>query len=110
MVGLPDAGYMYPMPALFDVSLGYSQCTLDPITPWVPPQPADIPKPANDDDLAFLSVFQLGNLIKTKKISCVDLTKFFLARLRKYDTEAFSLQVRACVRSRILLFEISKFW
>ena len=41
--------------------------------------------PENMNDLAFYSVGQLGELIKTKQISSVDLTEFFLDRLQKYD-------------------------
>ncbi len=40
--------------------------------------------PVNKDDLAFYSVGQLASLIRTRQISCVDLTKFFLDRLKKY--------------------------
>ncbi len=40
--------------------------------------------PVNKDDLAFYSVGQLASLIRTKQISCVELTKFFLDRLKKY--------------------------
>ncbi|OON70497.1 amidase [Hymenobacter sp. CRA2] len=41
--------------------------------------------PANRDDLAFYSVRQLGELLRTKQISSEELTRFFLARLKKYD-------------------------
>lgn len=40
--------------------------------------------PLNKDDLAFYSVGQLASLIRTRQISCVELTKFFLDRLKKY--------------------------
>ena len=41
--------------------------------------------PATRDDLAFYTVRQLGELLRTKQLSSEDLTQFFLARLRKYD-------------------------
>ncbi|QYK54078.1 MAG: amidase [Fimbriimonadaceae bacterium] len=41
-------------------------------------------RPDKDEDLAFLSVVELGYLIKTKQISSVDLTKIYIARLKKY--------------------------
>lgn len=48
----------------------------------------DIPKnmelPANINGLAFYSIPQLASLIIHKKISSVDLTKFFIARLKKW--------------------------
>ncbi|MBC6990952.1 amidase [Hymenobacter sp. BT491] len=48
----------------------------------------DAPKvklPANRDDLAFFTVRQLGELLRTKQISSEELTQFFIARLKKYD-------------------------
>ena len=41
--------------------------------------------PSNMDELAFYSVGELAELIKTKQISSVELTMFFLERLKKYD-------------------------
>ena len=40
--------------------------------------------PANKNDLAFYSIPQLASLIVNKKISSVDLTKFFIERLKKW--------------------------
>ena len=41
--------------------------------------------PSNIDELAFYSIGELAELIKTKQISSVDLTMFFIGRLKKYD-------------------------
>jgi len=41
--------------------------------------------PENINNLAFYSIGQLAELIKTKKITSTELTKFFLDRLKKYD-------------------------
>ncbi len=46
--------------------------------------PAAVSLPANKNDLAFYSVIQLASLIKNKKISSVELTHFFLDRLKKW--------------------------
>ena len=46
--------------------------------------PSGINIPANKNDLAFYSIPQLASLIKNKKISSVELTKFFIDRLKKY--------------------------
>ena len=40
--------------------------------------------PSDKNDLAFYNVRQLAELIHTKKISSVELTKFYLERLKKY--------------------------
>jgi len=41
--------------------------------------------PENINELAFYSVGELAELIKSKQISSVELTLFFLERLKKYD-------------------------
>jgi Asp-tRNA(Asn)/Glu-tRNA(Gln) amidotransferase A subunit family amidase len=41
--------------------------------------------PANRSDLAFYTVRQLAELIRTKQITSVELTQFFIARLKKYN-------------------------
>lgn len=40
--------------------------------------------PANRDELAFYSIPQLASLIKNRKITSVELTRFFIDRLKKY--------------------------
>jgi Asp-tRNA(Asn)/Glu-tRNA(Gln) amidotransferase A subunit family amidase len=46
--------------------------------------PANVALPANRNELAFYSVTQLASLIKTRKITSVELTKFFIGRLKKW--------------------------
>lgn len=46
--------------------------------------PANVTMPLNKADLAFYNILQLASLIKNKKISSVELTKFFIDRIRKY--------------------------
>jgi Asp-tRNA(Asn)/Glu-tRNA(Gln) amidotransferase A subunit family amidase len=46
--------------------------------------PARVELPANKNELAFYSIPQLASLIINKKISSVDLTKFFIDRLKKW--------------------------
>ena len=46
--------------------------------------PAGVSLPANRQDLAFYSIPQLASLIKSKKISSVELTRFFIDRLKKW--------------------------
>jgi Asp-tRNA(Asn)/Glu-tRNA(Gln) amidotransferase A subunit family amidase len=45
---------------------------------------ADIRLPKNKNDLAFYSIPELAGLIKSKQISSVELTKFFIDRLKKW--------------------------
>ena len=46
--------------------------------------PSNIQLPKNKNELAFYSLPELASLIKNRKISSVELTKFFLDRLKKY--------------------------
>lgn len=52
------------------------------VNKWIIPK--GIQMPANKNDLAFYSIQELAALIKYKKISSVELTKFFLDRLKKW--------------------------
>ena len=44
----------------------------------------NVAKPVNKNDLAYYSILQLAALIKNKKISSVELTRFFIERLKKW--------------------------
>ena len=41
--------------------------------------------PSNKDELAFYTIGQLAELIRTKQISSTELTNFFIDRLKKFD-------------------------
>jgi Asp-tRNA(Asn)/Glu-tRNA(Gln) amidotransferase A subunit family amidase len=43
--------------------------------------------PANKEDLAFYTVRELADLLKNKKITSLELTQFFLERLKRYNTQ-----------------------
>src|SRR6516162_6374712 len=49
------------------------------------PVPGALARPNSDEDLAFASIRHLGSLLRSRKISSVELTKLYLARLRRYD-------------------------
>ncbi len=44
-----------------------------------------IKRPNNINDIAFYSINQLGSLLRNKSITSVELTKFFIQRLKKFD-------------------------
>ena len=46
--------------------------------------PSTVTLPANKNELAFYTIEQLAFLIKNKKISSVELTQFFIDRIKKY--------------------------
>ncbi|MDI3255417.1 MAG: amidase [Bacillota bacterium] len=47
--------------------------------------PAIITVPSNLEDLAFASVVELGDLVRRRKVSSLDLTEMYIARLRRYN-------------------------
>ena len=51
------------------------------------PETAKVKLPANRDDLAFYTVRQLGELLRTRQVTSEELTSFFLTRLKKYDPQ-----------------------
>lgn len=52
---------------------------------WSKAKSVELPK--NRDDLAFYSVKDLASLIQSKKITSLELTTFFLDRLKKYNPQ-----------------------
>jgi Asp-tRNA(Asn)/Glu-tRNA(Gln) amidotransferase A subunit family amidase len=46
-----------------------------------------IKRPANIEDLAFYSLLQLAELLRTQQITSLELTELYLSRLKKYDNE-----------------------
>ncbi|RDY10844.1 gatA, partial [Mucuna pruriens] len=49
------------------------------------PSISEIQRPESEEDIAFMSVLELGELIKTKQITSQELTQIFLRRLKKYN-------------------------
>ncbi|KAL8123191.1 hypothetical protein AgCh_011244 [Apium graveolens] len=49
------------------------------------PSVPGVQKPSSDEDIAFMTVLELGQLIKTKQISSEELTGIFLKRLKRYN-------------------------
>lgn len=78
---LPKNDLAYPFafqPAPYGYDIPTKQQTLN----WN--IPAHVLLPQNRNELSFYSLPQLASLIKNKRLSSVDLTKFFLERLKKW--------------------------
>jgi Asp-tRNA(Asn)/Glu-tRNA(Gln) amidotransferase A subunit family amidase len=54
---------------------------------FVPSKVAATPLPAKDEDIAFASVAQLGEWIRTRKLTSTRLTKIYLDRLKRFDPQ-----------------------
>ena len=68
--------------------------------------------PSNRNELAFYSIGQLAELIRTKQITSVELTNFFLERLKKYDPELHCVisltEERAMKQAKLMDKEIAE--
>jgi len=72
-----------PLPLWFDPVLpGMQVDTVQHPIQWH--IPADVPLPARREELAYYSILQLAALLREKKITAVELARFFIDRLKKY--------------------------
>lgn len=75
--------YFNPLPTGFQLPQGPSSFAASAV--------GQVRMPANRDELAFYTVAQLGELIRTRQISSEDLTRFFLTRLKTYGPRLFNV-------------------
>jgi Asp-tRNA(Asn)/Glu-tRNA(Gln) amidotransferase A subunit family amidase len=71
---------------------------------WSDPGP--VTRPADDAELAFMTVAQLGRLIATRQLGCEELTRLSLDRFKEHDPQLLCtvtlLEERALARARQL--------
>jgi len=67
--------------------------------------PTDVALPANKQELAFYSISQLASLIRSKKITSVELTRLYIDRIKKYDGQ---LQAVITLTEELALDQASK--
>lgn len=84
LVANSNGGLKYPSVLVFHPDWGAKQTEPLKKTFTYPSFP-DIQRPANEEDIAYMSILELGNLMKAKKISSVELTEIFLKRLKRYN-------------------------
>src|SRR6476469_5658376 len=78
---LPKNDLPYPF-AFNPTPFGFTIQTNQQNIVWTMPSNVSLPK--NKNELAFYTILQLASLIKNKKITSVELTRFFLDRLKKF--------------------------
>lgn len=72
-----------PMSLWFDpIPSGFNKESIQKSIDWGLPKEVNLP--SNKEDLAFYPVYKLAVLIKTKKITSTELTKLYIARIKKY--------------------------
>ncbi|MCP4291371.1 MAG: amidase [bacterium] len=89
----------------FDPELGYPDFSTEEKGPEFSPA-ENIQRPDNLNDLAFYSIGELGHLVRTQQVTCLELTRLSLNRLKKYGSELECVitltQSRAEARARHL--------
>ena len=71
---------------VFDPSVGgvvAPRMNAKPASSW---NPETIDRPKSDEDLAFMTLPELASLLKSRKVTSVELTELYLGRLKKYDS------------------------
>ncbi|KAJ7957144.1 Glutamyl-tRNA(Gln) amidotransferase subunit A [Quillaja saponaria] len=79
-----NGGLQYPSSLVFSPDWGNQQVTSE-SKRFNYPSLSGIQKPENEEDIAFMSVLELAELIKAKQITSQELTHIFLQRLKKYN-------------------------
>ncbi|MED6192002.1 hypothetical protein PIB30_006149 [Stylosanthes scabra] len=84
LVASENGGLRYPSPLIFNADWEYQPLHSE-SKKFEYPSISKIQRPESEEDIAFMSVLELGALIKTKQITSQELTQIFLRRLRKYN-------------------------
>lgn len=74
---IPPSLFFNPLPAGFDIDIGASALHLSDI--------GDVRLPEDLNELAFYSIRELAELLRTRQITSVELTEFYIDRLKTYD-------------------------
>ncbi|KAF4384629.1 hypothetical protein F8388_003936 [Cannabis sativa] len=86
LVASINGGLQYPSVLVFNPQWGTSQHQPPKSNRFkYPSSSALLRRPSNDEDIAFMTITELGQLIKTKQITSLELTKIFLRRLKRYN-------------------------
>ncbi|KAJ0051793.1 hypothetical protein Pint_01313 [Pistacia integerrima] len=84
LVAFEDGGLHNPSALLFNADWGSGQAQ-EVSKRFYYPSLSNIQKPEHEEDIAFMSVLELGALIKSKQITSEELTRIFLKRLKGYN-------------------------
>ncbi|PHU24147.1 hypothetical protein BC332_09254 [Capsicum chinense] len=101
LVATTDGGLHNPSCLVFNSAWKVQQLEHEPNKKLNYPSPANIQRPNSDEDIAFMSILELGQLLKANLITSVELTEIFLKRIKRYgpvlesvvtDTEELAYQ------------------
>ncbi|XP_072959856.1 uncharacterized protein [Typha angustifolia] len=84
LVASVDGGLHHPSVLVFNSSWnGNEAALLDKKFDY--PHLSGVRRPSKDDDIAFMTILELGELIRTKQITSHELTDIFIHRLKRYN-------------------------
>ncbi|KAK7358734.1 hypothetical protein VNO77_00672 [Canavalia gladiata] len=84
LVASENGGLHYPSALVFDADWDYRPVHFEDKR-FNYPSVSGIQRPKSEEDIAFMSVLELGALLKTKQITSQELTQIFLQRLKRYN-------------------------
>ncbi|MEE9464471.1 MAG: amidase [Candidatus Neomarinimicrobiota bacterium] len=76
---VPPALAFNPVPVGFTFDVDQREIVYSPV--------GEVVRPENLEELAFYSVAQLAELVRTRQVTSTELTKLFLERLKRYDSQ-----------------------
>ncbi|XP_062091485.1 uncharacterized protein LOC133797559 [Humulus lupulus] len=85
LVASINGGLQYPSVLIFNPQWGTTQHSPPNTTTFKYPSSSAFQRPSNDEDIAFMTITELGQLFKTKQITSLELTEIFLRRLKRYN-------------------------
>lgn len=84
LVASEDGGLHNPSVLVFNSSWGSNEAPIN-IEKFKYPSLSGVQRPVKEDDIAYMTVLELGALIRTKQITSLELTNIFLRRLKRYN-------------------------
>ncbi|XP_074579517.1 uncharacterized protein LOC141836001 [Curcuma longa] len=86
LIASRDGGLNDPSVLVFNSSWGRNDEAPHKYTQFrYPPSIRGIQRPNKEEDIAFMTILELGELIRTKQITSKELTDIFFRRLKRYD-------------------------
>ncbi|KVH99036.1 Amidase [Cynara cardunculus var. scolymus] len=84
IVATTNGGLKYPSPLVFNSEWKHEE-PHDDAKRFNYPSVFGVTRPENDEDIAFMTILELGHLIQTEKITSEELVGIFLKRLKRYN-------------------------
>ncbi|XP_035846194.1 glutamyl-tRNA(Gln) amidotransferase subunit A isoform X1 [Helianthus annuus] len=84
IVATTNGGLKHPSPLVFNSEWKHEEIH-DDVNRFNYPSVSGVTRPENEEDIAFMTILELGHLIRTKKISSEELVGIFLKRIKRYN-------------------------